>query len=109
MKTLFTILSILICAVCFGQTGAVVVNKNPAIITVPYVPDRVEAIDTIYSYQGFTAYLVIQTSEVTKEQIEFAKKLTKYVKDQHGILYITIQSGTPPCVPSPGHPCPPPR
>jgi hypothetical protein len=98
MKTLLTILSVLVCAVCFGQPQKVD----------PITPEKVQAVamDTTYSYQGFTAYLVIQTSEVTKEQIEFAKKLTKYVKDQHGILYITIQSGIPPCVPTPVRPCP---
>lgn len=104
MKTLFTILSVLVCAVCFGQTPGDVRNTT---IEPLMVYDKVQATDTTYSYQGFTAYLVIQTSEVTKEQIDFAKKLTKYVKDQHGILYITIQSGVPPCIPTPTRPCNP--
>lgn len=107
MKTLLTILSVLVCAVCFGQSIAKSTEPTPIVVKAPQT--EAVAMDSTYSYHGFTAYLVIQTSEVTKEQIEFAKKLTKYVKDQHGILYITIQSGTPPCIPGPGHPCPPPR
>lgn len=51
----------------------------------------------------FAAYLVIQTSDPTDNQYKFVKLLTEFVKEQGGILYVTIQSGTPPNPP----PCPP--
>lgn len=59
-------------------------------------------------YDYFAAYLAIQTSEVTNAQLEYTKKLMKYVKQNNGILYIVLQSGTPPCIPGPNHPCPKP-
>lgn len=51
----------------------------------------------------FAAYLVIQTSDVTDNQLKFVKLLTEFVKGKGGILYTTIQSGKPPSPP----PCPP--
>lgn len=51
----------------------------------------------------FAAYLTIQTSDVTKNQLDFVKKLTKFVKKQGGVMYTAIQSGKPPVPP----PCPP--
>lgn len=51
----------------------------------------------------FAAYLVIQTSDPTENQYKFAELLTKFVKENEGVLYITIQSGKPgnppPCGP----------
>lgn len=50
----------------------------------------------------FAAYLVIQTSDPTDNQLRFTKLLAEWVKENEGVLYVTIQSGkpTPP-------PCPP--
>lgn len=110
MKAFITSLSVLICSLCFGQ---ITYTTDPpstergtfVLLNKPAESYKVQEVDST-EYDYFAAYLVIQTSEVTPEQLDYTKKLLKYVKQNHGILYITIQSGTPPCIPSPGHPCP---
>lgn len=43
----------------------------------------------------FAAYLVIQTSDVSDNQLKFVELLTDYVKNKGGQLYTTIQTGKP--------------
>lgn len=51
----------------------------------------------------FAAYLVIQTSDPTDNQLKFTKLLAEWVQNHNGVLYVTIQSGKPTEPP----PCPP--
>jgi hypothetical protein len=112
MKIIVSILFLIVSAELFAQER-IVVSKDHNISGIAYhsseflsKPKEITLSTDSTEYNYFAAYLVIQTSDVTTEQLDFTKKLMKYVKQNHGILYITIQSGVPPCIPTPGHPCP---
>lgn len=119
MKTLLTLSSIVLSAACFAQSGNDLIARSttsegnintpiPNIYAPMEAPARTNVAIDSTEYDYFAAYLAIQTSEVTPEQLEFTKKLVKYVKQNHGILYIVLQNGIPPCIPVPGRPCPKP-
>lgn len=108
MKNILLLCIVLISFGSFGQGSLKIGDNrqqyNKEFLGIPETGYKVLIDSSEYDY--FAAYLVIQTTQVTDEQLEYTKKLMKYVKQNHGILYITVQSGTPPCIPTPGHPCP---